>query len=97
VDEEVLISAVERALAAQASIAATNDQVIQIRKKLERLTPRELDVLREVITGAQNKQIGDRLGIALKTVKIHRSRVMTKMEAESVIQLAQMASLVGID
>lgn len=97
VDEKVLISAVERALAAQVSMATRNEQVIQIRKNLEKLTPRELDVLREVVTGAQNKQIADRLGIALKTVKIHRSRVMTKMEAESVIELAQMASLAEID
>lgn len=93
VDEDVLVHAIEKALAAQEFIVARNEQVIEIRKKLERLTPRELDVLREVVTGAQNKQIADRLGIALKTVKIHRSRVMTKMEAESVIKLAHMASL----
>lgn len=97
VDEKVLVSAVEKALAAHHAHAAMDLKSRQVREHLERLTPREIDVLREVITGDQNKQIADRLGIALKTVKIHRSRVMAKMEAESVVDLANMASLAGID
>lgn len=93
VDEKVLIAAVDQALAAQA-LETKQDHVIQeIRERLARLTPRERDVLREVVTGAQNKQIADRLGIALKTVKIHRGRVMSKMEADSVIELARLAAL----
>lgn len=95
VDEEILIQAVRKAMAVHSS-AATRDRDRQIaRERLEKLTPRERDVLREVITGAQNKQVADRLGIALKTVKIHRSRVMVKMEAASVVDLLNLASQAG--
>ncbi len=93
VDEEVLVSAVDQALATQAMEIEHDHEIQEIRERLARLTPRERDVLREVVTGAQNKQIADRLGIALKTVKIHRGRVMSKMEAESVVELARLAAL----
>jgi FixJ family two-component response regulator len=92
VDETVLIGAVDKALAAHAAHSTKENQSRGIRERLDRLTPRELDVLREMVTGAQNKQIGDRLGIALKTVKIHRGRVMAKMEAESVVELARLVA-----
>lgn len=92
-DEAVLISAVDQALAAHAARAEATHEARIIQERFLRLTPREMDVLREVITGAQNKQIADRLGIALKTVKIHRGRMMSKMEAESVVELARMAAL----
>ena len=92
-DEAVLIAAVDQALAAHAARSEANNQTLIARERLERLTPRERDVLREVITGAQNKQIAARLGIALKTVKIHRGRVMAKMEAESVVELAHLMKL----
>lgn len=96
VDEKVLISALGKALAVNDAQLAMEQENKEIRDRLARLTPRELDVMKEVITGAQNKQVADRLGIALKTVKIHRSRVMAKMEAESVVALAKMAAKAGI-
>lgn len=92
VDEAVLISAVEQAITAHSFLSETTYQAREARERLERLTPRERDVLREVVTGAQNKQIAHRLGIALKTVKIHRGRVMAKMEAESVVELARLVA-----
>jgi FixJ family two-component response regulator len=93
VDEEVLVAAVDQALAVYSSQVTRNQQGRDARQRLARLTPREREVLREVVTGAQNKQIAARLGIALKTVKIHRGRVMAKMEAKSVVDLARLASL----
>lgn len=92
VDEAVLTAAVIQALTAFASHSAKVHQVRKARERLQRLTPREMDVLREVITGAQNKQIAHRLGIALKTVKIHRGRVMAKTEADSVVDLARLVA-----
>ena len=93
VDEEVLVAAVQQALAVHTNQAARALREQAVHRRLERLTPRERDVLREVVTGAQNKQIAARLGIALKTVKIHRGRVMAKMEAESVVELSRLAAL----
>jgi FixJ family two-component response regulator len=89
VDETVLINAVEKALEVHAAQLAKANQTRGVHELLDRLTPRERDVLREMVTGAQNKQIADRLGIALKTVKIHRGRVMAKMEVGSVVELAR--------
>ncbi|MEZ5651731.1 MAG: LuxR C-terminal-related transcriptional regulator [Burkholderiaceae bacterium] len=59
-------------------------------RRLGRLTPREREVLELVVDGQQNKQIADRLGISIKTVELHRSRVMQKMQAGSVIALVRM-------
>ena len=91
-DEAVLISAVDKALAVHAAQVVKDSQSRGSRELLSRLTPRERDVLREIVTGAQNKQIADRLGIALKTVKIHRGRVMAKTEAQSVVELARLVA-----
>jgi Response regulator len=54
---------------------------------LERLTPREFQVMRLVITGLLNKQVGAELGMAEKTVKTHRGHVMQKLGITSVAQL----------
>jgi FixJ family two-component response regulator len=54
---------------------------------LERLTPREFQVMRLVITGLLNKQVGAELGMAEKTVKTHRGYVMQKFGIISVAQL----------
>jgi FixJ family two-component response regulator len=94
VDEKVLVAALDQALDVHEDRIDEVDRNLDARARYARLTPREKDVMREVVTGAQNKQIAARLGIALKTVKIHRGRVMAKMEAESVVELARLAALV---
>jgi FixJ family two-component response regulator len=63
---------------------------------IKTLTPRELDVMRLVIRGMLNKQIGAELGISVKTVKVHRGRVMQKMQVESVAELVRLTAKVGI-
>ena len=60
------------------------------------MTPRELAVMKLVITGMLNKQIASELGTSVKTIKVHRSRVMRKMEAESVADLVRLAEKAGI-
>jgi two-component system, LuxR family, response regulator FixJ len=56
-------------------------------QRIESLTPREREVLQLVVDGIQNKIIADRLGISIKTVELHRARVMSKMNAKSISQL----------
>lgn len=63
----------------------------------ETLTPRERDVLREVVAGHPNKVIAHRLGLSPKTVETHRSRVMTKSGANSLSHLVRIALKAGID
>ena len=66
------------------------------RAKLDRLTPREFEVLQRVIAGLLNKQIAAELGAAEKTVKIHRGRVMEKMGVTSVPELVRLAQVAGV-
>ncbi|MGD9871421.1 MAG: response regulator transcription factor [Thauera sp.] len=58
-------------------------------RRLEQLTQREREVLELIIVGRLNKQIADVLGISIKTVEVHRARVMEKMGAHSLAELVQ--------
>ena len=58
-------------------------------RRLEHLTQREREVLGLIIIGKLNKQIADVLGISIKTVEVHRARVMEKMAAHSLAELVQ--------
>ncbi len=58
---------------------------------MERLTPREREVLERLIVGHSNKVIAAQLGISPRTVEVHRARVMEKMQASSLSHLVRMA------
>ncbi|MGN6544872.1 MAG: response regulator transcription factor [Aureliella sp.] len=94
--DDQLLSAVEQALSRAKQELAARGDVRAIRKRLESLSPREREVLEHVVSGELNKQIGHRLGVTEKTVKVHRGQVMRKMEAESLADLVRMAEKVGI-
>ena len=57
---------------------------------LKTLTPREHEVLSQVVSGRRNREIASELGITIRTVKEHRGRVMEKMEANSLAELVTM-------
>ena len=96
-DEEVLLNAVHKALECHRVSLSERREARAVRVQLESLTPRERDVLRCVISGARNKQIAGHLGIAEKTVKIHRARVMEKTGVSSVAELVQTCQRAGIE
>ena len=62
----------------------------KILNALKTLTPREHEVLNQVVSGQLNKEIASELGITIRTVKEHRGRVMEKMEANSLAELVTM-------
>ncbi len=64
---------------------------------LSRLTAREREVFEHVVSGELNKQIAAGLGTGLQNIKIHRARVMQKLEVESLAELVRMAERVGVD
>jgi len=59
----------------------------RILERMETLTRREREVMRLVVRGRSNKRIAAEIGVSIKTVEVHRSRVMRKMEAGSLAQL----------
>jgi FixJ family two-component response regulator len=67
------------------------EKLAHLRARFETLTARERDVMRLVVTGMLNKQIGAALGTTEKTIKAHRAQVMHKMYADSVADLVRMA------
>lgn len=97
IDEDQLLKAVRKALDENKRLQREKMTRLNARQKIEGLTPRERDVFRCVITGAMNKQTAYHLGIAEKTVKIHRGQIMKKLEAASVVDLVHLAGQAGID
>jgi two-component system response regulator FixJ len=64
---------------------------IQAAQRIEGLTPREKEVFEDLVVGHSNRVIADKLGISPRTVEVHRARVMTKMQAQSLPHLVRMA------
>ena len=96
-DDQDLLDSVERALQHHWDTRETNLRRQDTEKRMERLTPREREVFERVVKGMLNKQIGYELGTTEKTIKVHRARVMGKMEAESLADLVRMAGRLGIE
>jgi FixJ family two-component response regulator len=96
VDDVRLFAAVEEALRRDAEQRAKRSILNTIRQRQGSLTPRERQVMAQVIRGRLNKQIAADLGTGEKTVKVHRARVMSKMAVRSVAELVQLAAQIGI-
>ena len=94
--DDDLLSAVAQALIRSAEDWRQRGEVAESRARLAKLTPREFEVFRLVIAGLLNKEIAAELGITLRTTKVHRSRVMQKMDVISVAELVRLAQKAGI-
>jgi FixJ family two-component response regulator len=94
-DNADLLRAIGEALERHRAQLSSDRQVRQVRDRMAELTERELQVMSWVITGALNKQIAVELDIVEKTVKVHRARVLEKMQAQSVAELVRLCSLAG--
>lgn len=96
VQAKALMQSLQTARNRIADVKARSDQQQDVLSHWQRLTPRERQVLEHVLGGYLNKQTAFRLGIAEKTVKVHRQRVMEKMDARSVAQLVRQCERAGI-
>jgi FixJ family two-component response regulator len=96
VKKEALLGAIRDALARDANRRESRDQVQDIRRRYEALSPRERSVLDHVVAGRLNKQIASAIGASERTVKAHRARVMSKMGASSVAELVRAVDRLGV-
>jgi FixJ family two-component response regulator len=92
---ENLLDAIARALDRDRETRTARDEREQLGQRLGSLTPRERQVFELVAAGRLNKQVAGTLGTAEKTVKVHRARVMEKLGARSVVDLARIADRVA--
>jgi FixJ family two-component response regulator len=95
-DDERLLAAVRSGIARSVIAREHLAGLRALELRVGRLTPREREVLPLVVQGLPNKVIASRLGTSLKTIKVHRARVMEKMEADSLPELVRMAGRLGI-
>ena len=93
--EDDLIGAIRQALARDQAAREERAGLGELRKRLERLTARERDVLALVVRGLLNKQIAGELGTAEQTVKTQRSQMMRKLEVSSVAELVRLVERVA--
>ncbi len=93
--EGEIVAKVKKALSRNRLLRARERERAELRKRLARLTGREREVLDRVTRGQANKVIAIELGIAQKTVEIHRSHVMRKMGARTLVELFSINILLG--
>ena len=96
VKDKDLISSIHAGLKKSVELEMHKKEVNELRARFNMLTEREREVLRHVVQGLPNKQIAALLGLVEQTIKVHRSRVMTKMRAESLAQLVLAAERLGL-
>ena len=89
-DQEML-DAITRALARDSTRRESEQTVAELRARFDALTPREREIMIEVVHGRLSKQIAGDIGISEMTVKVHRSNMMRKMKAASLPELGRMA------
>lgn len=94
---QVLRERVDAALRADAERLDGAARLATARFRYDRLSPREREVLVEVIAGRSNKEIARRLGISFRTVEVHRAHMLRKLGVQSAIELAEIAGACGLD
>jgi FixJ family two-component response regulator len=95
-DDEALLTAIRHAIKRSAAVLEDQAEISALRSGYESLTPRERDVMKLVVAGMLNKQIGLKLDISEITVKAHRGKMMQKMKADSVADLVKTAVRLGL-
>jgi FixJ family two-component response regulator len=95
-DDEVLLGAIRLAIERSRTALDRELETQSLRDRYASLSRRERDVMRLVVAGLLNKQVGFELGISEITVKAHRGRVMQKMKAGSLADLVRMTELLRL-
>jgi len=94
--DQDLLDAIHQAIDRDIQRRREQAQIAEIQGRVDSLTPREREVFALVVTGMLNKQIASELGTSEKTIKVHRARVMRKMQVMSLAELVRLGEKVGI-
>jgi FixJ family two-component response regulator len=94
--EKDLLGSITLAISTSKTQNKENAEIANIKKRVNTLSPRELEVFHFVAQGLMNKQIASRRATSLQTIKVHRGRVMQKMQAKTVTELIHLAQKAGI-
>lgn len=96
-NEEALFAAVDKAVVDHQTRAASGQRHAEFQLRRASLSTRELQVYELLVRGATNKEMGVHMGLAERTIKHHRSRVMEKLGVKTVIQLVQAVGCASVD
>jgi FixJ family two-component response regulator len=94
--DQQLLDCVQQALECDRVARVVRAERAELQRRVESLTPRERHVMQLVLAGLLNKQIATRVGASEVTVKVRRGRMMAKMKAKSVMDLAHIAERLGL-
>ena len=92
-NDQLLLDSVQQALN---RASAADPRLLEVQARLASLTPRERDVLLPLVRGCTNREVAEQLAISVKTVDLYRSRVMKRMQAETLADLVGMAIAAGL-
>ena len=91
-----LLNAITPAISKSIAQNREEAEIAKIKRRIRTLSPRELEVFRLVAKGMMSKNIAFKRGTSLQTIKVHRGRVMQKMQAKTVTELIHFAQKAGI-
>ena len=94
--EQELLDAIHAGIERDRARRQQARHVAELRERFDSLTPREREVMALVVTGRRNKQIAADASLSEMTVKVHRSQIMRKMRAKSLVDLVRMADALGV-
>ncbi len=96
-NDTLMLQRIQNALSYDNDKREKQKRIDAVRQNLDKLTPREREVLERVLESMPNKIIASELNISIKTVELHRANMMTKMQTRSVTELARLALIAGLE
>ena len=95
-NEQLLLDSVQQALERRPARPRRDARLAEVQARLDQLTTRERDVLLPLVRGYTNREVAEQLDISVKTVDLYRSRVMKRMQAETLSELVGMVIAAGL-
>lgn len=87
---QALLDKVQQALERSRELSARRREQVTIAARIALLTPKERQVVEQVVAGKSSREIGDALGISVRTVENHRARIMEKLHVHSTVDLVRL-------